>query len=165
MKKWYKESYFNSANWILENFNKLGLTNDETILVLLIDLYRSNRKTITYDILCEKLNMNAKQVDTLIASLVNKHYLKISTNTKGIVFDIDSIYEFDPSSYEIADNKNIYDLVDELFGKPLSSQELQKMNDLIEGYGQDKFLQATRIAEANRKLNMSYIEGILRNEK
>lgn len=165
MKKWYKESYFNSINWILENFNKLGLTNDETVLVLLIDLFRSNKKTITYDVLCEKLNMNAKQVDSLIASLVNKHYLKISTNSKGIVFDIDSIYEFDPSSYEIADNKNIYDLVDELFGKPLSSQELQKMNDLIEGYGQDKFLQATRIAEANRKLNMSYIEGILRNEK
>lgn len=165
MKKWYKESYFNSTNWILENFNKLGLTNDETILVLLIDLYRSNRKTITYDILCEKLNMNAKQVDTLIASLVNKHYLKISTNTKGIVFDIDSIYEFDPSSYEIAENNNIYNLVDELFGKPLSSQELQKMNDLIENYGQDKFLEATRIAEANRKLKMSYIEGILRNEK
>lgn len=165
MKKWYKESYFNSANWILENFNKLGLTNDETVLVLLIDLYRSNRKTITYDVLCEKLSMNAKQVDALIASLVNKHYLKISTNTKGIVFDIDSIYEFDPSSYEIAENNNIYNLVDELFGKPLSSQELQKMNDLIEIYGQDKFLEATRIAEANRKLKMSYIEGILRNEK
>ena len=39
------------------------------------------------------------------------------------------------------------------------------MNDLIEEYDQERFLQALRIAEANRKLKMAYIEGILRNEK
>ena len=41
----------------------------------------------------------------------------------------------------------------------------QKMNDLLETYGQEKFTEALRLAEAHRKLSMSYIEGILRNEK
>ena len=29
MKKWYKESYFNGINWILENFDKLNISADE----------------------------------------------------------------------------------------------------------------------------------------
>ena len=36
MKKWYKESYFNGINWILENFDKLNLSADEALVLMLI---------------------------------------------------------------------------------------------------------------------------------
>ena len=39
------------------------------------------------------------------------------------------------------------------------------MNDLIEKYGQKNFIEALRVSEAKRITKMSYIEGILRNEK
>ena len=165
MKKWYKESYFDRKNWILENFDKLNLSSNETLLLLLIDLYKSNKKSISYELLTEKLKLNNKEIDKLIASLVNKHYLKLSTNSRGLVFDIDSIFEFDPDKYEISENKDLYDMVSDIFGKPLSLTELQKMNDLLDTYGDKKFVQALRVAEAQKKLKMSYIEGILRNEK
>lgn len=165
MKKWYKESYFDRKNWILENFDKLNLSNDETVLLLLIELYKSAKKSISYELLTNKLSMTNKQIDKLIAGLVNKHYLKLSTNSKGLVFDIDGIYEFDPETYEISENKDLYDTVSDVFGKPLSLSDLQKMNDLLELYGEKNFIQALRIAEAQKKLRMSYIEGILRNEK
>ena len=165
MKKWYQESYFDRKNWILENFNKLNLSSDETILILLVDLCKQSRKTITYDYLTEKLHKSAREIDKIIASLVEKHYLKLSTNSKGLVFDIDGIFEFDPEKYEIAENKNLYDTAEDVFGRPLSSTELQKMNDLINEYGQKNFIEALRISEAQRKVKMAYIEGILRNEK
>jgi len=165
MKKWYKESYFDRKNWILENFEKLNLNSDETLLILLIDLCKTSHKNITYDYLTKKLNKTVKQIDVIIYSLVSKHYLKLTTNSKGLVFDIESIFEFDPEKYEIADNKDIYDTVSDIFGKPLSPSNLQKLNDLIEEYSQKDVLQALRIAEANRKLSMGFIEGILRNEK
>ncbi len=165
MKKWYKESYFDRKNWILENFDKLNLNADETVLLLLVELCRQSKKTITYEYLTEKLHKNTKDIDRLIAGLVNRHYLKLSTNSRGLVFDIEGIFEFDPEKYEISVNHDIYELVSDVFGKPLSPTEMQKMNDLIETYGQDSFLQALRIAEANRKLKMAYIEGVLRNEK
>ena len=165
MKKWYKESYFNRNNWILENFNKLNLSNEETLLILLIDLCKQSKRTVTYDYLTEKLHNNSKEIDKIIAGLVAKHYLKLSTNTKGLVFDIDGIFEFDPEKYEIVENKDLYDTTSDVFGKPLSPSELQKMNDLINEYGQSKFIEALRISEAQRKVKMSYIEGILRNEK
>ena len=56
-------------------------------------------------------------------------------------------------------------MVADVFGKPLSPSELQKMNELIDEYSQKSFIEALRIAEAKRKLKMAYIEGILRNEK
>ena len=165
MKKWYKESYFDRKNWILENFDKLNLNSNETLLILLIDLYKSHKKSITYELLIEKLKLNNKEIDKIIAGLVNKHYLKLSTNSRGLVFDIDGLFDFDPDKYEISENKDLYDMVSDIFGKPLSLSELQKMNDLLDIYGNKKFIQALRIAEAQKKIKMSYIEGILRNEK
>ena len=164
MKKWYKESYFDRKNWILENFDKLNLSSDETLLLLLIELFKTNKKSISYELLTKKLNKTEKEVDKIIAYLVSKQYLKLSTNSKGLVFDIDGIFEFDPEKYEISENKDLYDTVSEVFNKPLSPSELQKMNDLLDQYGQNKFIQALRIAEAQKKIKMSYIEGILRNE-
>lgn len=165
MKKWYKESYFNRKNWILENFDKLNITNDELVLILLIDLCKESRKQITYEYLTTKLNKPVKEIDKIIASLVSKHYLNLGSNAKGLVLDIDNLFEFDLDKYEVSDNKDLYDTLGDLFGKPLTPNELQKVNDLLNEYSEKDILEAVRIAEANRKLKLSYIEGILRNGK
>lgn len=165
MKKWYKESYFNRKNWILENFDKLNLSNDELVLILLIELCKESKKQITYDYLTLKMKKSVKEIDKIIASLVSKHYLNLSTNSKGIVLDIDNLFEFDPDKFEVAENSDLYDILGDLFGKPLTPSELQKVNDLLNEYNEKQILQAVRIAEANRKLKLSYIEGILRNGK
>ena len=65
MKKWYKESYFDRKNWILENFDKLNLNADETILILLIDLCKTSRKAITYEYLTGKLHKTTKEIDKI----------------------------------------------------------------------------------------------------
>ena len=165
MKKWYKESYFNRKNWILENFDKLNLTNDELVLILIIELCKESKKQITYDFLTSKLRMSIKDIDKIIASLVNKQYLSLSTNSKGLVLDIDNIFEFDVEKYEVSENMDLYDILSDLFGKPLTPGELQKVNDLLNEYSKKDILEAVRIAEANRKLKLNYIEGILRNAK
>ena len=87
MKKWYKESYFDRQNWILENYDLLNLSNDETLFLLLIELAKKNRKTITYEFLSKKLNKTNAEVDKMIADLVSRHYLKLSVNEKGLIFD------------------------------------------------------------------------------
>ena len=165
MKKWYKESYFDRQNWILENYDKLNLTSDETLFLLLVELGRRTHQQISDEYLSHKLDKTNKEVDKMIADLVSRHYLKLSADANGLVFDIDEIFEFDPNRYDIVEEKDLYDIVSDVFNKPLSLTELQKMNDLLEKYGDKKFIEALRIAEAQRKLSMSYIEGILRNEK
>lgn len=165
MKKWYKEVYFDKISWFLHNCDKFNLSNNEILLILFILFYNKNNVSISYELLTNKMNLSNKEIDKLISLLVNKHYLKIKTNSRGIFFDLDGLFEFDPTKYEISNNQNIYDILGDLFGKPLTPNELQKVNDLLNEYSEKQLLQASRVAEANNKLNLSYIEGILRNEK
>ena len=91
-----KESYFDRKNWILENYDQLNLSNDETLFLLLVELAKKNNKPVTYEYLSKKLDLTNSEVDKMIADLVSKHYLKLSTNSRGLVFDIDAIFDFDP---------------------------------------------------------------------
>ena len=165
MKKWYKQSYFNRRNWILENYDKLNICNDEVLFLLLIDFAKENRKPITYEYLRSKLSCDDKKIDKMIASLHEKHFLTISSTTRGVSFDIEGIFEFDPGEYESIENVDIFSAFESLKKRPLSPIEMQKLSDLVEKYGDNRVNDAIREAEAYSKTSLSYIEAILANEK
>ena len=165
MKKWYKQPYFDRRNWILENYEKLSLTNEETMLLLLIDFAKDAKKTITYDYLMKKMSLDSKKIDKLIASLVSKSYLSINPTSKGVSFDMDGLFEFDPEKYEIAENKDVYSIAEDLVSRPLSPNELQKLSDLLNEFSSNQIIDALRVAEAYRKTSLAYVETVLRNEK
>ena len=164
MKKWYKQAYFDRKIWILENFDKLNLSAQECLLILLIEYGKDTKKKINYDYFLKKMNLAKKDLDKVLASLVSKHYLAINTSEKGISFDTDGIFEFDPSKYEAVENKDLYSIVEEFLNKPLGPSQIQKVNDLVEKYGNNDFINALRKAEAKRVKSLDYVEGILRNE-
>lgn len=165
MEKWYKQSFFNRKNWILENFEKLSLNSDEVLLLLLIELAKDNNKQVSYEYFKQKLNCNQNKVDEIIASLVSKTYLSIKPTSNGIIFDIDSLFEFDPAKYETIDAKDVYSIAEELINRPLSGNEVQKLSDLVNEFSQDKVIDGLRIAEAYHKTSIAYVESVLRNEK
>ena len=165
MKKWYKQPYFDRRNWILENYEKLSLTNEETMLLLLIDFAKDAKKTITYDYLMKKMSLDSKKIDKLIACLVSKSYLAINPTSKGVSFDMDGLFEFDPEKYEIAENKDVYSIAEDLVSRPLSPTELQKLSDLLNEFSANQIIDALRVAESYRKTSLAYVETVLRNEK
>lgn len=165
MKKWYKESYFNANNWLLENYDKLGLNSDEVLMLLLIVLGKDNKQNISYDYFKKKMGYSTSKIDEIIASLVTKKFLSIKPNERGIDFDIDAIFEFDPNQYEIIENKDIYEIAEDLLCRPLSASEIQRLSDMLSIYGETKVTDALRSAEAYRKNNLAYVEAILKNEK
>ncbi len=165
MKKWYKQPYFDKKNWILDNFNKLNLTAEETLLLLLIEFAKENDIALSYDYLCTKMSRSNRELDEILSRLVGKHYLKISSGKRGISFNIDEVFEFDVEKYELAESGDAYSTLDMVFGRPLSPSELQKASDLMSEFSKEQFMDALRIADAKRILKMSYIEGILRNSE
>lgn len=165
MEKWYKQSFFNRKNWILENFDKLSLNSDEVLLLLLIELAKDNHLQVNYEYLKQKMSLSSEAIDKVIASLVNKTYLTIKPTSKGILFDIDSLFEFDPAKYETIDAKDVYSVAEELIKRPLSPNEVQKISDLIVEFGQDAVIDGFRVAEAYRKPSIAYVESVIRNEK
>ena len=48
---------------------------------------------------------------------------------------------------------------------PYNYMPYSNLMGLVNEYGENNFIEAVRIAEAKRKLNLAYIEGILKNEK
>lgn len=165
MKKWYKEPYFDRKAWIMENCDKLNLSSSEILLILFAEYARENRISLSYEYLTKKLNLSTEELDKVIVSLVDRHYLKLSTNSRSIVFDIDELFEYDPNKFEIAENKDLYDTLGDVFGRPLTTMELQKCNDLVGEFSESKLLEAVRIAEAQRKVKIAYIEAVLRNNE
>lgn len=165
MKKWYKQPYFNRRIWILENFDKLNLSTDEVVLLLIIDYATNNRITINYDYLMNKLNYDSNKVDSIIEKLVSKKYLSIKPTDEGVSFIIDGLFDFDTDKYELVDNKGVYEVAEDLLKRPLSNNELQKVSDLLGEYKADEIIDAIRVAEAYRKASIDYVASILRNEK
>ena len=165
MKKWYKQPYFNAQAWILTNFEILGLNSEETIFLLLTDYARKNRIPINNEFYKNKMRISQEHLDEIMASLVAHHYLAINVTEKGVRYDIDGIFEFDIETYEVIENKSVYDQTSDFLKRPLSSAELLKISELLEKYGEKNYVQACRLAEAYRKYSLAYIEGILRNGK
>ena len=54
MNKWYEYKYVNHRDWILDHLEMLGLTAQETVLVLLIDFFNQNNVEITIELLSRK---------------------------------------------------------------------------------------------------------------
>lgn len=165
MKKWYKEKYFNRRNWILDNFDKLSLSPLETLTLLIIDFSKQNNVEITNEYLCTKLKIDTKELDTVLSSLVAKAYLKINMSEKGVFFDIDGLFDEDVDKMDDLDNKSIYDIWENVTGKPISPSDMMKIKDLSDEYDENTLIDAIRTADAYRKYSLSYVEGILKNEK
>ena len=59
--------------------------------------------------------------------------------------------------------ESIFATFEEVFARPLSINEVQKLSDLMHDFDKDKVIDALRESEARNKLSLAYIEVILRN--
>ena len=88
MKKQYNESYFDRKNWILENFDKLNLTTDETLLILLVDLCKINKVYVTQEYLLKKLK---KTLLSLLSALMVVTLVNVPVNVEASTAEVDSL--------------------------------------------------------------------------
>lgn len=163
--KIYKEPYFDKNAWLLANFDKLNIANEEVLLLLLLNFSNEHGIDITYDYLSDKLKVSTSDLDRMFADLTSKHYLRIDVNEKGVCYSIDEVFEFDVEKYEEIENEDIYKTLEDFLSKPLSPIERMKVSDLLNTYDENSIYDAIRVAEGYRKYNLAYVESILRNEK
>ena len=162
MDKLYKTPYFNKSKWILEYCDKLNLTPNETLALLVIEHAHESGYKDSMEYLATKLNLPLKEVDAILLGLVNKNY--VALNEDGYFFSINNIFEFDPSKYELINNQDTFQIFEEFLNRPLSGEELNKISNLVNEYGDDVVIDALRKAEAYNKHSISYVESVLLNE-
>lgn len=171
LNKVIKEKTYNIPSFILKNYEKLNLTAEE-VLVLIV-LYNHYGK-ISYDInkLLEEINLEKYKLMQLISSLEEKKIISIDliTNSKGLkeeYISLELLYDkivniyLDPKE-ETSKNADIYSAFEKELGRTLSPMEYE----IIKGWVMDKFsdeliILALKEAVYNGVNNLRYIDKVL----
>ncbi|MGI6608215.1 MAG: DnaD domain-containing protein [Erysipelotrichaceae bacterium] len=156
--KIYQKRFFNRRNWILENINRLNITSDEALLLLIIDYFNQYNDPLNINTLSKSSNMEKAVVDDTIASLIAKGYLVLLTDNGQITFNIDNIFEL---KNEMIENSNIFEIFESEFGRILSQKEASIISEWLRIYKHDDIVKALREALIYDKKSINYIDKIL----
>ncbi len=158
--KFYEEKFFNKRNWILEHASRLNLTPQETLLVLYIDYNNEFNTTISMELLSSQLNLPQNEVDAVIASLVSKGLIKITSKNMKVIFNLGPLFEAKENSIV---NDDIFELFESELGKVLSQKELVTISEWLRIYDRKQIINGLREALIAKKKSLAYIEKVIVN--
>ena len=161
--KWYEQNYVNHRDWILDHLDCLGLDEKETILVLLIDFFNEHHIEITLEALSKKTGMPSELVNQEISVLCAKKYLEIRASSRMISYRLNGLFETNTARDREIMDTSLFDVFETEFGRPLSQPEMQKISDWNRSIDRHLIIYALREASAYQKLNLTYIERILKD--
>lgn len=159
--KWYKQNYVNHRDWVLEYLELLGLSMQETVIVLLIDFFNGQQVAITTELLAKKTGFSHDEVDKVLSILVAKKYLEIRATNRKVSFVLDGLFDTEVSRTQSALNSSLFELFEEEFGRPLSNAEMMKLSDLVKTIDTKLVIYALKEASMYQKVNFNYITKIL----
>ena len=163
--KWYEEKFVSHRDWILDHLELLGMSSDETILVLMIDFMEQNGMPITIEDLSRKTGLSEEKTNETISSLLAKEYLQIRVAGGSADFSLNGLFETDVARNERLIDSSLFDLFESEFRRPLSQNEMAKVSEWNRSTDRKLIIYALRQASASQNLKIAYIDGILRKWK
>ena len=157
MNDWYKRPYINRRDWILYQGAENGLSDREILLCLLIDLAQEKGLELDYPYLSAKSSFSNEEIDRILGSLGDRGKLKITAESGKLHYDLSGLF-----SRERETSDDLFHTFEDVFGRPLSAVEMEKLSDLCNQYSDQEILQGLRTADAYRKLSLAYVEAVLR---
>lgn len=164
MLEWYKEAYVNRRDWLIFHFPFLPINLQEFDLLLVIDLALEKNLATSHSDLANYMGLSERDVDRLLSSLSRKGLLDIEIAKDKITYNIDAIFNVELKKLDKTFVEgNVFDLIEDIFGRPLSEAEMNKCVNLSQKYTKEEICQALRICDAHRKYSLNYLEAVLRN--
>lgn len=160
MKKWYEENYVSRRDWMLDNLNRLPVSLEQAVILLMIDFDAQNGRPISLEALSQQTGLSLQQVDKAVSDLNRRGYLKITTKSRRIIFDISGIFEWEE---EKSVSQDVFQIFETEFGRVLSQMETTQIADWLSEYGEETVLDALREASIQKKVEIRYINRILAN--
>lgn len=160
---WWNKPYVNRRDWVLENLGGLKLSPKQTVVILMLDYQNSLNRPVEMPAFAKSCNMELKEVDAILDSLVQGGLLSIKGTRDKISFNLDSLFS-GGLMYEYVD-EDIFEVFESEFGRLLSQNELMILNEWLGIYTQDEILEALRQALIYQKASMNYINAILANKR
>lgn len=171
-----KSRYIDWKSLLLANYKTLDIKEEEVLIILMVDYCLNNGETvITPDVLALKMNYDQSTIDKYLSGLFNKGFItldqneegKLQTSLNGLKYILISNFltvekTFEKKEKDLAKEKNIFEVFENKFGRPLSFIEMETMNKWFEeGIEDDKILLALQEAIKAKKKNIRYIDKIL----
>ena len=166
-----KSKMINVPVYVLKIFKEFNLTIDEIILLLF--LYDKDGVVFNPNLIAEELNMELLDVMKIISSLSDKGLVNIVTKTneakvKEEIIDLSLLFEkITIKMMEAMNNKdhndiNIYDIINEEFGRKLTPMECEMITSWKKNnYSDELIKEAVREATLNGVSSLRYIDKIL----
>lgn len=160
---WWNQKFVNKRDYILDRFEDLSLTCEESMLLLLIDFMNQHQIPISYHVLANKMKLKMQDIDYLLTKLSEKEILKIDYSHKEVTFSIDGIFEIEKK--EILFDEDLFHLFEDEFSRMLTQIEMQRMSMWLKEFEKKQIIYALREAILYEKRNFDYIERILQDWK
>lgn len=167
LKEIIKERDFQIPKLLFLNYKKIGITEKELIFVIYI---LNTNNSFNPKQISNELNMSLAETMNMIEELEKKGIIKLEMKKTGNIrnefINIEGLYEkliFKLIENEPKEeNKNIYEVFEKEFGRPITSIECEIIGAWIEnGTAEETILLALKEATYNGVSNLRYIDKII----
>lgn len=164
---------------LLEHYKKMSINEDELAVLLMLDhLLRQGNKMITADMLSLKMTLKTKQIDALLVTLLEKHYVEYITEGSSTRTSIEPIKKILYKKFQLdiakdrqnllsADRANLlsqlYAYFEKRLNRPLSPLESDLINTwLDDGYDETAIRNALERALSDGRRTLKSVDKRLR---
>lgn len=153
-------NYFNRRNFILGEFEKLNVSLEEGLVLLMIDYFNEFNNVVNYNNMSQKLGIEENEVERIFNNLIEKNLLEVKFENYKVVYSIENIFNDNKNKSEVKFT-NLFDLFEMQFGRPLSNQELLLLREWISKYDKKLIEYALKESVVYEKVDFNYINAIL----
>ena len=163
---------------LIENYKKLGISENELVVIFVIDhLIGQGNPFITADILSLKMNLEVKEIDKIIASLLKKKLLEYVTTGNKTATTLEPLKQKLYSEFQLYLTKeeefkktkkvgealeNIYANFQKVLGRTLSPVEIAKIREWVSyGFTDEQIIDALKDALSKGKKSLRSVDKIL----
>ena len=163
---------------LLENYKKLKISEDQLVVVLMVDhLLSQGNPFITADLLSLKMSLDIKEIDKLIADLLTRGFLEYITVNGKTVTSLNPLKEKLFSEFKMSVSReneinanekvnaqlnNIFEAFQKELGRSLSPLEISRIREWVAlGYSDETIIDALKEAINQGKKSLRSVDKVL----
>lgn len=150
----------NRIMWILDHLENLNVSCDEAMVLLVIQFCNDTGIPVSHEAIHQKTKLSIDQIESIFNSLSQKGFLRIDFVDGKIVFLLDGLVHGTSMTGSPLET-DLLSAFEQEFGRALSPNEMERILEMKNHFGQRMMMVALNDAIANEKLNLNYIENVM----
>lgn len=155
----WNAGWVNRAYWIFDHLEDLNLDLNDTMVLMMIALFNETRTPVTMDALLKKSGLDPVALDESIQSLSAKGFLLIEATAGGLDFRLDGVLGMSTPSLDSL-RQPVLDAFHQEFGRTLTPNEMDRIREMQNLYGEDMLLTALDEAAIRESRSLNYVESV-----